>query len=50
MTFEINQQFNDEEMGSIIRAINYYMYNSDITQEQYDAANSALNKILSDVE
>ena len=50
MTFEINQQFTDEEMGSIIHALNYYMYNSDITPEQWDAANSALNKILQEVE
>ena len=50
MTFEINQTFTDEEMGAIIRALNYYMYKSDITPEQWDAANSALNKILSDVE
>ena len=50
MEYEVKQTFADEEMGAIIRALNYYMYNSDITPEQWDAANSALNKILSDVE
>lgn len=50
MTFEINQQFTDEEMGSIIRALNEYMYSNELTEEQWNAASSALDKILSDVE
>ena len=50
MTFEINQTFTDEEMGAIIRALNEYMYSNELTKEQWNAASSALGKILSDVE
>lgn len=50
MTFEINQKFTDEEMGTIIRALNEYMYSNELTEEQWNAASSALDKILSDVE
>ena len=50
MTFEINQKFTDEEIGTVIRALSDYMYSGELTEEQWNTAASALNKILSDVE
>lgn len=50
-TFHINNEFTDEEMGAIIRALDFFMYNfPHMTQELYETASSAMNKILSDVE
>jgi hypothetical protein len=50
-TFHINKEFTDEEMGAIIRALDFFMYNfPHMTEELYDTAASAMNKILSDVE
>ena len=45
--FRITQYFTEEEMASIISALNYYAYNAPhMDEERYDFAMSALEKIL----
>lgn len=50
MIFEINQKFTDEEMGAILRALSDYMHSGELTEEQWNTASSALNKILFAIE
>ena len=45
--FRITQHFTEEEMSSIVSALNYYAYNAPyMDEERYDFAMSALEKIL----
>lgn len=45
--FRISQTFTEEEMSSIISALNYYAYNAPhIDEEKYNYAMSALEKIM----
>jgi hypothetical protein len=45
--FRITQHFTEEEMASIVSALNYYAYNApNMDNERYDFAMSALNKIM----
>lgn len=49
--FRITQYFTEEEMASIVSALNYYAYNApNMNEEKYDFAVSALEKILEAVE
>jgi hypothetical protein len=45
--FRITQHFTEEEMSSIVSALNYYAYNAlHMDEERYNFAMSALEKIL----
>ena len=45
--FRISSTFTEEEMTSIVSALNYYAYNAPhIDDEKYNIAMSALEKIL----
>lgn len=45
--FRITQYFTEEEMASIVSALNYYAYNApNKNEEKYNFAMSALEKIL----
>lgn len=45
--FRITQHFTEEEMSSIVSALNYYAYNAPhMDEERYNFAMSALEKIL----
>ena len=49
--FRITQHFTEEEMSSIVSALDYYAYNApNMDDERYDFAMSALNKIMEAVE
>lgn len=44
--FRISQTFTEEEISSIMSALNYYAYNSPhIDEEKYNYAMSALEKV-----
>ena len=45
--FRISSTFTEEEMATIVSALNYYAYNAPyIDDEKYNIAMSALEKIL----
>lgn len=48
--YQVNCELTDEEMGSIIQAVNTYVYESAyMTDEKYEIVMSALEKITQDV-
>lgn len=45
--FRISAIFNEDEIATIVNALNYYAYNAPyMDEEKYDFAMSALEKIL----
>ena len=45
--FRIDEPFTEEEVATIVSALNYYAYNApNMDEEKYDFAMSALEKIL----
>lgn len=49
-TFRVNDEFTDGEMWALTAALNKFMYdNPDLTEEQFELADSARNKLLKDV-
>jgi hypothetical protein len=51
ITYTINAEFTDAEMNAIIQGSNRYMYeNPYITDEGYEIASRAMDKILNAVE
>lgn len=49
-TFRVNEEFTDGEMWALTSALSKFMYdNPNLTEEQYELANSARDKLLKDV-
>ena len=49
--FKITEEFTEEEIASIMSALNYYAYNEpSMDDERYEWAMSALDKVASAVE
>jgi hypothetical protein len=50
-TYTVNAEFTDSELNAIIQGLNRYMYeNPYITDEGYEIATRAMDKILDAVE